>query len=109
MTGVVTWDGEPLEEVQVKFYPHNGKTSYGMSDKTGHYELFYDKDVPGALLGYHTVVLGKTVMLREGAPREMLPDRYSGDSQIRRLVEAGPNVFDFDLQSDRAQEIGEPK
>lgn len=108
VTGIVTLDGEPLADAQVKFYPNNGKTSYGMTDRTGRYELRYDKEVYGALLGYHTVVIGKTVMVRDTAPREVLPDRYSGDSQIRCRVLEGENVFNFELHSDLALEDNEP-
>ena len=108
VTGVVTVDGEPLADAQVKFYPNNGKTSYGMTDQAGRYELRYDKEVHGALLGYHTIVISKMVMVHGGAPEEVLPDRYSGDSQIRRLVAAGPNVFNFELQTDLPPEGDEP-
>lgn len=102
VTGVLKLDGAPLHEAQVKFYPNNGRTSFGMTDRQGRYELNYDREVLGAILGYHTVVISKTLMDDTMGAREVLPDKYSGDSQIRVRVDPGANVFDFDLQTDPA-------
>ncbi len=63
VTGVVSLDGQPLEDAKLIFEPigdetgnANGKPSYGKTDSTGQYTLRCpQEDVEGAAVGQHRV------------------------------------------------------
>ncbi len=61
VTGVIKLGDEPLEFIQVEFWPDGGQRSFGKTDATGKYELQTDdrKEV-GATPGVHKVVLKDT-------------------------------------------------
>ena len=37
--GVVTFDGSPVAQARVSFYPESGRASLGVTDKNGYYRL----------------------------------------------------------------------
>ena len=55
VTGLVTQDGEPLAGAMVEFQPDKGAPSYGYTDENGRYEMNYQTDRKGALLGHHYI------------------------------------------------------
>lgn len=108
VSGVVTLDGKPLENAAVYFEPDEGRTSHGVTDKEGRYELVFSEGHPGAILGPHTVRIRREPtpeeLIKQGtdpqAPQpQPLPARYDGQSTLKATVKAGTNTFDFPLES----------
>lgn len=102
VTGTVTLDGQPLDEAMITFQPVAGdepgskiSASVGRTDKSGHYELDYVKDVKGAAVGAHRVMI--QAPLPTG--KERLPARYNLRTQLTANVEKGGNTVDFPLTS----------
>jgi len=107
VTGTVTLDGIPMSGLLVLFGPEVGRTSSAWTDEKGQYRLMYLPDVPGAVVGTHTVSISSGYEEEEEPPPgeepylEPIPAVYNTGSTLTREVTAdGPNVFDFDLQSD---------
>lgn len=104
VTGVVTLDGNPYPNAQVRFVPKGGRPSMGLTDETGKYRLHYMRDQFGAAPGSYTVDIttshtstsdtdgGKT-------PPEKIPARYNTKSELIKEVTAGENVINFELTS----------
>ena len=57
--GIATRDGQPIKNLLITLYPEEGKgrPSTGMTDDEGRFELKYDKDTKGAVVGMHKVVV----------------------------------------------------
>ena len=110
--GTVKLDGQPLEGAKVVFTPVGpGRPAYAWTDAAGHYELAYTNDDGGALLGEHTVAItthrkGDPESGVVGAP-ELVPAKYNSKSELKKTVEDGENVIDFDL--DGKDKIIQPK
>jgi len=107
VTGTVTLDGEPLEGVEVRFTPTEGEkkvTSRGRTNPEGKYELMFDTETKGALVGKHLVqIVDDPIEDEDGnlpKPRN-IPKKYDTNSDLSAEVTAGgENVFDFDLKTD---------
>ncbi len=102
VTGVVTLDGQPLENASVMFQPETGRPSSGTTDKEGRYTLEYSPGVPGAAEGKHTVIIRTLVPGEDGQPPvspEKLPARYHDETELEVEVTSGNNVHNFDLTS----------
>jgi hypothetical protein len=103
VTGRVTLDGKPLAGARVRFQPENsGSPSYGTADQDGRYELGYNRDQPGALVGWHAVQieLGSHESSPASPKLRKLPARYNEQTELRREVTAaGENTIDFELTS----------
>jgi hypothetical protein len=103
--GRVTLDGKAIESAEVKFQPADGRTSHGITDANGRFELRYTRDEMGALVGPHTVrILSATeVTLPNGQFQlrpQLVPARYNSQSELHEEVKAGEdNEFNFDLAS----------
>jgi hypothetical protein len=95
--GTVTLDGGSLANALVVFNPANGKQSNGQTDAEGHYSLTYLRDIKGAVVGKHGVIISTQ---SEFNPEELVPRGYNRSSALTANVEAGKNSFDFDLKSD---------
>ena len=96
VSGRVTVDGQPMENVDVTFQPDEMRpASYGRTDADGHYELGYKRGVQGALLGQHTVRIRS---LAANAPK--IAAQFDSQSELRREVKAGQNEFDFDVTTE---------
>ena len=111
-------DGSPLAGVVVSFSPTNGRTSTGITDASGKYELTYTHDTKGAQVGEHSVHIaaqggksgegggdpneegggaaGPKVDLFKGS----IPPKYNQKTTLSATVVAGNNTFDFELKSD---------
>jgi len=120
VTGKVTFNGEPIEGVSVRFSPvvsGVGNVASGTSDKNGFYQLqtlLGDPDA-GTTPGEYTVSVSKCFSVGTGKfqqnpdgttyetfdPVEMLPDQYTNPmkSELRFTVVAGQkNVYDIPLE-----------
>ena len=95
VTGVVTLDGQPLENASVSFIQSGFRPSIGETDSEGRYELVYIRDIKGAAVGSHTVKIK-----RFGPRVRQLPRRYHAESEVTRDVQPGDNEFNFDLTSE---------
>lgn len=101
--GTVTLDGKPLAGVQVVFGPEKGRSSFALTDAQGHYVLGYTFDVPGAVIGNHKVAIS-TPLEDESDPDALkfvdpIPARYNTQTTLTAVVNPGPNVIDFPLES----------
>jgi hypothetical protein len=94
VTGVVTFDGQPLPNASISFAQPGFRSSVGNTDSKGRYELIYIRDIKGAAVGTHVVKIKQF-----GKRGKRLPRRYNAESELSRDVEPGYNEFDFDLKS----------
>ena len=98
--GTVTLDGAALPNATVLFTPMGaGRTSQGITDSAGRYELRYLREIRGANLDRHTVRI--TTASEETGGRERLPPCYHARTKLEALVVAGTNELNFDLRSQR--------
>jgi hypothetical protein len=78
-------DGVPLANAIVRFTPAGpGRTSEGITDADGHYELRYLRAIPGANIDQHTVRI--TTASEENGGRELLPPRYHSRTELEARV-----------------------
>lgn len=104
VTGIVTLDGEPLEDVLVQFSPLEGRGSESMTDSDGKYELIYVYPTKGAKVGKHKVTI-RTPPVDDSDPEapeieEIIPAKYHLDSTLTAEVKAERNQINFELKSD---------
>jgi hypothetical protein len=98
VSGTVTLDGVPLANAIVRFTPAGpGRTSEGITDADGHYDLRYLRAIPGANIDQHTVRI--TTASDENGGRELLPPRYHSRTELEARVVSGSNDLDFALRS----------
>src|SRR4051812_20659929 len=93
--GRVTLDGKPLQSGEVTFQPAGKSFSIGRTDSDGHYELWYKRGLAGGMIGDNAVSI--RVNTQETHGPQTVPAKYNTESELRRDVKPGPNVFDFDL------------
>jgi hypothetical protein len=118
VSGTVHLDGKPLEGALVTFYPETEGanpsemgTSIGRTDKAGKYELIYNRDEMGAVVGKHLVYIET---LQEGSGygagrAEEVPKRYNTQSELHVEVKPGRNTIDFlELTSDGQKNKARP-
>lgn len=81
VTGTVTYQGAPLPNAQVTFYPEGGeRPAAGTTDANGAYSLTTFNSNDGAVPGGHTVTVTAYDSSFEGASlTSLIPERY-GDS-----------------------------
>ncbi|MBA4029634.1 MAG: hypothetical protein C0478_01775 [Planctomyces sp.] len=110
VTGVVTLEGQPLENALVKFQPPDGRASEGRTDAGGRYSLRFDNQNYGAKLGTHDVSISTRADARSEPPTpdgkegqvipaqpERVPAKYLKPGALSAEVKAGSNTFDFAL------------
>ncbi|QDU73189.1 hypothetical protein Pan97_01560 [Bremerella volcania] len=110
VNGKVTLNGEPVSEAYVMFEPvEGGRSSFGITDTDGNYQLTYMAENDGALVGEHTV----RITTQRGAKRddrgqitqpgvkEKFPPEYNTESTQQVTVESGRNEINFDVISDK--------
>ncbi len=107
VTGTITIDGKPGDEIQVRFSPTGdttGPNSFSETDAQGKFTLtMFDKagiPTPGAVVGTHKVVLydlrlGASVT-GKGIPIRLKPE-YSlpGQTPLTKEVAAGEQTIDI--------------
>lgn len=94
VTGVITLDGQPLKNVEIAFVPPDGRASYGETDEEGFYELIYIRDIKGAKVGKHKL------LVRSG--------RVDNDKLQEVEVKAGKNTIDIECVA-RPKGVPQPK
>jgi hypothetical protein len=93
VTGRVTLAGQPLAGALVLFTPAGpGRTSQGVTDAEGVYELTYLRDIKGANLGHHAV---RITASPDGSTTPAWPAARGGDFTHTAVVERGDNRMDF--------------
>jgi DNA-directed RNA polymerase subunit M/transcription elongation factor TFIIS len=104
VSGTITLDGNPLPAANVTFQPLQEGTkpnadtagSIGISDKDGHFSLYYVADVPGAAVGKHLV----QIRAQNDAGVEIVPGKYNQMTELTFEVKSGSNpAADFPLSS----------
>jgi hypothetical protein len=117
VAGKVTLDGKPLAKASITFAPMASKgnpapgpTATGLTDADGRYQLIFDKNTPGAVVGkcrvYITSVVGDgTVEERDGGPpvkrvKDRVPAKYNLNTELTYDVPAGgSDRANFELTS----------
>lgn len=98
VSGVVTYDGQPLQDAEVEFIPlDQGKSSIGFTDENGKYYLQYTLNRTGALIGKHKVSV--RVNPAPGAPAVPIPRKYGAKSELEYEVTAGTNEYAIRIES----------
>jgi hypothetical protein len=107
--GTVTLDGKPVK-AQLIFTPQGasaGGPSYGLSDESGRYELSYNDNAKGAVVGKHSVSITTKGFFLEWGPageevrsKELLPPRYNKKTELTADVKLDGGPYDFALTSD---------
>jgi hypothetical protein len=102
VSGVVTFEGEPLEKATVTFTPVDGQMSFDRTEADGSYQLQFADGRPGAMLGENVVSIEtyRIDTTEQGDVvefKEILPAKFHVYSELTRTVESGGNVFNFEL------------
>ncbi|WP_339746684.1 hypothetical protein [uncultured Rubinisphaera sp.] len=101
VSGTLTIDGKPLENVLVSFAPEDGsRASTGVTDASGQYQLTYSTSEMGAKIGKHNVKISSYNDSDPNDPNapmvppEIVPKDYL---EISKPVEvtAGSNTIDL--------------
>ncbi|WDI41310.1 carboxypeptidase-like regulatory domain-containing protein [Bremerella sp. P1] len=101
VSGMVTVDGKPAPGAMVSFSPTGeGRTSFGLTDDTGHYRLVYTNEVPGALIGDHDVSINNTPPPGKPKPSVLVPAKFTQTGKLSAKVVPGEvNEINFALKS----------
>lgn len=106
VSGVVTLDGQPLDQARVVFVPEKGRSAVGLTDSNGAYKLQFTEDRWGAMAGPHKVMITteRSQTGGEGTPlvpgrKELLPKRYHEATELQANVAPDKQTFDFALTS----------
>ena len=115
VTGVVTFNGEPVSGATIAFQPgEGGRSAAGITDASGRYQLSTYARNDGAVPGDYKVVIvkyddtpsgsgtGKDYVPPDGPipePKSLIPKKYaSGESSgLKATVATGQNTLDFTL------------
>jgi hypothetical protein len=110
VSGMVTLNGQPLPGALIQFEPlAGGSPSGGYTDESGQYSLTYNREVQGAEIGEHRVLIRTKDLGNPDSdpPRpkkaESVPARYNTKSELTAKVEAGKNQIDFPLEGTVAE------
>jgi hypothetical protein len=102
VTGVVTMDGKPLPDATLVFTPAEaGATaSFGQTDASGKYELYYSRGHKGAKVGEHSVTINNFRDSGESGQgsKETIPAKYNVKTELKATVNRGANTIAFDLK-----------
>ena len=94
--GIVKLGDKALANASVTFFPEKGRPSCSETDASGHYDLIYLRDIHGAIIGKHKVVI--QTMPPEEYYKEVVPARYNKKSMLEQEVVNGDNPIDFNLE-----------
>ena len=119
VTGKVTFQGKPVPEGTIMFYPENGRSASGRIQADGTYTLATFENGDGAILGNHTVTveavrfpqgaqpkslkeeiaMGKNTNQQNTKPVWLVPQKYANQntSNLTAKVNSGNNNIDFEL------------
>jgi len=107
VSGVVTYQGAPVEKAGVLFMPETGPFAIGTTDAEGRFTLM-TANREGALVGNHRVAISKNQTISRQIPGErfprysmkyFLPEKYASPStsELTATVNDNDNSFNFDL------------
>lgn len=103
VSGVVTLDGKPLQDVVVTFHRDEGGVSTGVTNQQGAYQLRSSAQQSGAVPGKYSVSISPVPPGDDVDPKDVvevkIPDRYNDQSELTAEVTAGANVVNFALES----------
>lgn len=109
VSGILTLDGEPVEQASVVFEPQpGGRPSFGVTDAEGKYSLAYSRTLNGAEVGDCLVKISKLEEPADGKPKgktneppvkDAIPKRYLKEP-VKVTVLPKRNVIHIDLTSD---------
>ena len=91
----------------VEFQPDQGAPSYAYTGENGRYEIQYQTDQMGALLGHHYVSVrtaGEKTDPRTDTTvnvPETVPAEYNDETTLEFVVERGQNTFDINIEGVR--------
>ncbi len=93
VSGLVTYQGQPVAGADVMFTPTEGKPSHGITDEEGRYELTTEKPGDGAWIGTHQVTVQKMERVAGAAADDpyakmenVLPAKYAQGSSLTVTV-----------------------
>lgn len=103
VSGTVMLDNQPAPRLMVTFSPEEGRSSVGVTNESGDYELQYLHNVPGAVIGKHKISI-TTYYEDDSSPealrtKEKIPASYNTRTTLTEEVKSGANKFSFDLSS----------
>jgi hypothetical protein len=112
VSGKVSLNGKPLDEVRVVFLPdpqagNQGVHSEGVSDAQGKYELIYSQDyeTKGALVGQHRVMVEDIAAENSRDPPKPIRIHSffssSAKTPLRFEVSPGEQTIDLELRGSR--------
>ncbi|WP_339733387.1 carboxypeptidase-like regulatory domain-containing protein [uncultured Gimesia sp.] len=99
VTGTINLNGSPLPGASVVFLPKEGGSAFALTDANGKFELMYNQDTAGAVLGSYTVKVSKEKNPEEPG-MDLVPKKYNEMTTLTAEVKSGAeNDFQFDLSS----------
>ena len=93
--GLVTLNGKALPQVRVQFMPDKrtvGPTSVGATDENGRFTLLCADERPGAVIGWHRVVITDMRVLLPRTPRQGRRDDFDKEARPKQPVEQPSRV-----------------
>lgn len=104
VTGLITLDGNPYPNAQIRFVPTEGRPSTGLTDAEGKYKLHYLREQFGAHPGSYKVDITTAYTSTSDTdggkkPPEKIPAKYNSKSELTAEVAQGLNEINFELKS----------
>lgn len=104
VSGIVTYDGKPIEHGSISFVPADGRgTGGGAAIKDGKYEATKISLGSMKVVINGAKVTGKKKMYDDPkaewvqTSEEYVPKKYNDSTELRYDVQSGPQTKDFDL------------
>lgn len=98
VSGSVTMDGKPVENVFVVMKPESGRMAMVKTDKNGFYDIEYTEGEKGTKQGPTTVHLEWPTGF--AGPFRIPPKFATGNKEIRLDVKSGKQTFDITMESE---------
>lgn len=100
VTGVVTYQGEPVPDASIMFYPKQGrKPATGRADESGKFQLSTFGDNDGAIPGEHKVTVNAFEKTSEGVSmKSSIPVKYSNPSSSPLTVKVSDAQEEIKLE-----------
>src|SRR5262245_1048609 len=99
VNGVVTLDGQPVQNAGLEFIADAGGVAYGKTDANGRYYMSFGNSHTGALVGKNLVRItsGDRVVVgdKKFESKEVFPKKYNVNSDQVVEVAKGNNTINF--------------